>query len=304
MQMYALLSVKTTGINTETNQKMDAFVRGILDDEGSPKVSDQQFLASSPDMRSESMRTIVGEPLLTKAPDSVADQHNRDGGTMHKAQMIFRYSLIFINFTFIVASMLLIMAGVVARENSAVKLCDHCGDLTTVAIVFGIVLWLFAMFGFNWIRQRNILLLLVYVAFLILLMITLLGIIIAAGAFDHEAASNSESGSFLEQWIDSVNNSANYVCDVQKQFNCSGYQLGCCVPTLCFNASEPPGWVAKVCPVCADAPTSDVMCTSAVYDTLRKNLGGFLVISCFSMLLVLTGILLAFLSRKFNQVLA
>lgn len=284
---------------------MDAFVRGIFDDDGqaSPKASEQQFLASSPDMRSESMRTIVGEQLSFKAPDLVVEQQ-RDIGTMHKAQMIFRYSLIFINFTFIVASMLLIMAGVVARENSAVKLCDHCGDLTTVAIVFGIVLWLFAMFGFNWIRQRNILLLLVYVAFLIVLMITLLGIIIAAGAFDREAASNSESGSFLEQWIESVNSSAPYVCDLQQQFNCSGYQLGCCVPDLCYNSSDPPPWLSKICPTCSHIPTSDVMCTSAVYDTLRKNLGGFLVISCFSMLLVLTGILLAFLSRKFNQVLA
>ena len=41
----------------------------------------------------------------------------------------------------------MIMAGIVSRENDAVKLCGSCGDITLVSIIFGIMLWLMAMFG-------------------------------------------------------------------------------------------------------------------------------------------------------------
>lgn len=291
----------------------DSFVRGILDD--SPQPQRDSSTLSRQLLSSESMRTIPDSPTQTskllmmteRSNDEVPLLQTRRSGqhALRRAQSLFRYSLIFINFTFIVAAMLLIMAGVVARENSAVKLCDHCGDLTLVAIVFGIALWLFAIFGFNWIRQRNILLLLVYVAFLAMQSVTLFAVIITAGVFDAQAsASGTDSAPFLEQWEAQVNVSSGVspLCDLQRQFNCSGYQLGCCTPGICFNTSEPlPVWFNQVCPVCVNQTAAPTKCTGIVYETLRKNLGGFLVISCFSMLLVLSGILLAFLARKVNQ---
>lgn len=287
---------------------MDAFVRDILED--SPRGSDpslgRQLLG-----RSESMRTVGESPptsktrLLDREPHDVVRPKDQ---AMQRAQSLFRYSLIFINFTFIVAAMLLIMAGIVARENSAVKLCDHCGDLTLVAIVFGIALWLFAIFGFNWIRQRNILLLLVYVAFLAVLTVTLIGVIIAASVYDARATDETASGStfLFQQWKENVNGTGGQpspLCELQRQFNCSGYQAGCCAPGACFDAANPPAWVSQVCPNCTGLQSfiAPQVCTDIVYDTLRRNLGGFLVISCFSMLLVLSGVLLAFLARKVNQ---
>jgi hypothetical protein len=284
----------------------DTFVRAILEDSPSPRDSglSRQLISAS-----ESMRTIPESPnsrtrLLEKSDESpLLPPHPGSHHAMRRAQSLFRYSLIFINFTFIVAAMLLIMAGVVARENSAVKLCNHCGDLTLVAIVFGIALWLFAIFGFNWIRQRNILLLLVYVAFLVLQSVVLFAVIITAGVFDANTASSANDDTpFLQQWEASVNVSVGEspLCDLQRQFNCSGYKFGCCAPGICYNATHPEPWVSAVCPLC-NATAAPQVCTDIVYDTLRKNLGGFLVISCFSMLLVLSGILLAFLARKVNQ---
>lgn len=289
---------------------MDNFVRDILEESPVAASPDNSALTRQLLHSSESMRTIHSDIAPTTKTRLLSDYKDTAPGeathAMQRAQSLFRYSLIFINFTFIVAAMLLIMAGIVARENSAVKLCDHCGDLTLVAIVFGIALWLFAIFGFNWIRQRNILLLLVYVAFLAIQSVTLLGVIITAGVFDANASedqSSSTSDAFLSQWETNVNSTPSAlqsICDLQRQFNCSGYRYGCCTPGPCYNLSSPPFWVPLVCPNCTVPPAPRV-CTTIVYDTLRKNLGGFLVISCFSMLLILSGVLLAFLARKVNQ---
>lgn len=238
-----------------------------------------------------------------------------DKHIMQQAQPLFRYALIFINFSFVVAAMLMIMAGVVARENSAVKLCGHCGELTTVALVFGILLWIFALFGFNWIRQHNILLLLVYAVFLVLLTLVLIVIIITGGAYDAEAIRAKDSGdsSFLASWVAAVTSNSTQdiqrICDLEVQLNCSGFFYGCCVPGLCFpnvtaNGTEipPPVWFDDICPSCP-APSVPKVCTDEIYSTVRKNLGGFLVISAFSLMLLITGVMLAVLSRKVNLLL-
>lgn len=300
-KQYSATESRITSESVSNPNSQPLFLSGTAGDSESSVL--KQSLTSTARSRDES-------PLLLGSPG--ASKMER----LERAQSLFRYSLIFINFTFIVAAMLLIMAGVVARENQAVKLCDHCGDLTLVAIVFGITLWLFAIFGFNWIRQRNILLLLVYVAFLVLQTITLLGVIITAGVFDAntnaltETSLSGSSAVFLDQWIENVNMSysnpsvRSYLCDLQLQFNCSGYYLGCCTEGVCYNTSTIPGvpaWVSQVCPYCPNQTATPVKCTGIVYDTLRKNLGGFLVISCFSMLLIISGMLLAFLARKVNQ---
>ena len=313
-------------------EKMDrnAFVRGILDDEDQRVTTSEEQAFLSPNGRAQSMHAIESERDYDSLKPTTSAQQTatatRATGTaapsseiaatskpdheraVHDAQAMFRYALIFINFTFVVAAMLLMMAGIVARENSAVKLCTHCGDITLVSIVFGIILWLFAMFGFNWIRDRNILLLLVYVAFLVIMSLVLLAVIIAAGVFDKEAR-DATNDNFLQQWMLSVNSTSDGglspLCLLQRSFNCSGFQFGCCADSpSCYNASTesyPPSWHSSVCPKCPGQDDAPKICTSIVYETLRKNLGGFLVISCFSMLLVLTGILLAFLSRKVNQ---
>eukprot|EP00758_Cryptobia_borreli_P012736 Tbor_TRINITY_DN5770_c0_g2::TRINITY_DN5770_c0_g2_i1::g.19713::m.19713 len=90
------------------------------------------------DGQSRGSRLGNAKQIFNRNDEDEVTQH-----AMQKAQPMFRYSLIFINFSFIVASLLLLMAGVVARENSAVKLCTHCGDVTMVPIVFGAILWLF-----------------------------------------------------------------------------------------------------------------------------------------------------------------
>jgi hypothetical protein len=299
----------------------DAFVRGILDDDDAPdplprpEDCNAALLARE---KSESLRTFPGNdsPLAKYGSNEFADSPRGVSGAdtdtpkgVARAQSLFRYSLIFINFTFIVAAMLLIMAGIVARENAAVKLCSGCGQLTTVSIVFGMGLWLLAVFGFNWIRQRNIFLLLVYVAFLVVLLLVLAGVIVAAGIFERTSSQSGNGQSwFLDQWESSVNATPGQVCNLQQQFNCSGYCIepnctyGCCAPG-CYNASNPPAWVDRVCPSCPGVAPVPRVCTDIVFVTLRRNLGGFLVISGFSMMLIFTGMLLAFLTRKMNQIL-
>lgn len=219
-------------------------------------------------------------------------------------RFLFGYSLIFINFTFIMASILLIMSAVVARENAALRLCARCGNLTIAALVFGVILWVFTIFGFIWIRQRQMLFLLAYVVFLIVLFFALLIIIIFAAVYDRKTRLFIvDPKNFLQSWEEGVNDTftgKNYdICRLQNLYNCSGFHYGCCVPGKCYNATAPPAWVKKVCPFCPMFPQmSPVVCTDAVYVIVRNNLGGFLVISIFSMVLVVSGILFAFVSRK------
>eukprot|EP00744_Colponema_vietnamica_P019618 GILI01027783.1.p1 GENE.GILI01027783.1~~GILI01027783.1.p1 ORF type:complete len:296 (+),score=15.74 GILI01027783.1:23-889(+) len=278
-------------------QNNDLFVKGILDDWSPTENSDT--IISRPE------RTITDERknVVATHPAPVASKH-----AFQKAQPMLRFSLVFINFTFIVASMLLIMAGIVARENSAVRLCGHCADLTNVSIVFGVVLWMFALFGFNWIRQRSILFLLVYVAFLLILVLAIMAVILAAGVFDSQirasldSAESSDNQAFLNQWKVSISSNDTSICSLEAQYNCSGFALGCCGPG-CWNETDTPAWVAEICPTYCGFPQADRQCTDSVYNTVRRNLGGFLVISCFSMLLIITGIVMAVLSRKVNQLL-
>ncbi|EKG03644.1 hypothetical protein TCSYLVIO_005311 [Trypanosoma cruzi] len=228
-------------------------------------------------------------------------------GSRRVLQSLFGYALIFINFTFIMASMLLVMSGIVARQNAAVRLCEPCGQVAMSALVFGIILCLFTILGFMWIRQRQMMFLLVYVGYLVVLFIALFALIIAAAVYDRDTqVSVMDPSKFLDAWKRGVNNTKtgrnHDICLLQERFNCSGFRDGCCVAGVCYDAIDPPEWVDAVCPLCPSfPPMSPVVCTDVVYSTVRKNLSGFLVISIFSMVLVVVGILFALLSRSANR---
>eukprot|EP00658_Telonema_sp_P-2_P016437 TRINITY_DN16381_c0_g1_i2.p1 TRINITY_DN16381_c0_g1~~TRINITY_DN16381_c0_g1_i2.p1 ORF type:complete len:192 (-),score=35.36 TRINITY_DN16381_c0_g1_i2:168-743(-) len=156
---------------------------------------------------------------------------------------------------------------------------------------------------------------LVYAVFLVLLTLVLIVIIITGGAYDAEAIRAKDSGdsSFLASWVTAVtsNNTQDIqrICDLEVQLNCSGFYYGCCTPGLCFpnvtaNGTEiaPPEWFDDICPSCP-TPAVPKVCTDEIYSTVRKNLGGFLVISAFSLMLLITGVMLAVLSRKVNLLL-
>lgn len=237
-----------------------------------------------------------------------------------EAQVLLRYALIFINFTLIVASLLLIMAGVVVRTNAAIKLCTRCGDVATVSIFFGCALWLLATFGFNWIRQRNILLLLVYVGFVLLICLVIVAVLIAAGVYNGQMTqllNDWEAGAtqgFLDMWKSRVTvNNGTDLCDLELRFNCTGFVYGCCLPYVnessgyCYGGPEDnyttPAWVADVCPTACPrfADMSNHTCTAIVFRTVRRNLGGFVVIVCGAFFLVVTSIWLAALVRRLGQ---
>ncbi|RNF10545.1 hypothetical protein TraAM80_01470 [Trypanosoma rangeli] len=228
-------------------------------------------------------------------------------GSSRTPRSLFGYSLIFINFTFIMASMLLVMSGIVAHDNMAVRLCEPCGYIALSALVFGIILWLFTIFGFMWIRQRQMMFLLVYVGYLVVLFIALFALIIAATVYDRDTqVALMDPAKLMDAWRRGVNDTKadrRYdICFLQQRYNCSGFRDGCCLPGACYNTSDPPKWVETACPVCPSfLPMSPVVCTDVVYSTVRKNLSGFLVISIFSMVLVVVGIIFAFLSRSANR---
>ncbi|ESL07362.1 hypothetical protein TRSC58_04948 [Trypanosoma rangeli SC58] len=228
-------------------------------------------------------------------------------GSSRTPRSLFGYSLIFINFTFVMASMLLVMSGIVAHENMAVRLCEPCGYIALSALIFGIILWLFTIFGFMWIRQRQMMFLLVYVGYLVVLFIALFVLIIAATVYDRDTqVALMDPAKFMDAWRRGVNDTKmdrKYdICFLQQRYNCSGFRDGCCLAGACYNASDPPKWVQTACPVCPSfPPMSPVVCTDVVYSTVRKNLSGFLAISIFSMVLVAVGILFALLSRSANR---
>jgi hypothetical protein len=234
--------------------------------------------------------------------DALGDQFNA------KTHAMFRYALLFINFTLVVAALLMIMAGVVARFNAAVRLCPRCGELTLSVIIFGGALWLLTMFAFNWIRQRNILFLLGYVAAVIVIAIALLVIFITAIAYDSEMDDVGGQQIALQQWRQEMSRNdtttgMSSLCALQRQYNCSGFGFGCCAASnVCYNMSQGvPAWHREVCPSCPGQPATPVMCTDVVTATVRRNLSGFMIIIFFALVLMFTAIALAVFARKMNQ---
>ena len=230
-----------------------------------------------------------------------------------RSKALFRYALLFINFTFVVGAILMVMAGVVARYNSALSLCSACGDLTLASIILGAIQWLLALFAFNWIRERNILFLLAYVAAVLVITVALIAIFIAGCVYSAELSDKTKTSQFLSQWESDLEAKASSgfspLCDVQRTYNCSGFYYGCCDPTApCFPVTTEgnvtfhrPDLAAKVCPICPLAIPSPRICTQEVLRSAQQNLGGFLVITMFSALLAVTGMSLAAFARHMNR---
>ncbi|RNF27124.1 uncharacterized protein Tco025E_00622 [Trypanosoma conorhini] len=302
----------------ERENSIDSFVGDILRSQSlrgqleTPLVANREedgfaFAAAAPQERNLPSTAAVarGQESFEAADGGRSDSSPR--GSRKAFQALFGYALIFINFTFIMASMLLIMSGIVAHENVAVRLCEPCGHIALSAFIFGVILCLFTIFGFIWIRQQQMMFLLVYVGYLVILFIALFALIIAAAVHDRDTqVALMDPGKFLDAWERGVNNTktgrSDDICFLQEHYNCSGFRDGCCLAGACYSASAPPKWVDAVCPVCPSfPPMSPVVCTDVVYSTVRKNLSGFLAISIFSMVLVLVGILFAFLSRSANR---
>jgi hypothetical protein len=223
----------------------------------------------------------------------------------NRTHALFRYALLFINFTFVVAAILMVMAGVVARFNSALQLCSSCGRLTLASIILGGTQWLLALFAFNWIRERNILFLLGYVGAVLVITLCLVGIFIAGATVSFNLTAESNQGDLLEQWEQEVNvtdsnTGESVLCPLQARYNCSGFQYGCCNPEYCFNGTFP-DWAPRVCPECPSQVPGTQLCTQAITRSAQQNLGGFVVITFFSILLAVTGIALAAFSRKMTK---
>lgn len=278
----------------------DDFVKSILDDTAP--------LVASPSTKRSAGAHDSSRELTEIQRDGYGAEDNVDesseGELSDRAYAMFRYALLFVNFTFVVAALLMIMAGVVARFNAAVSLCAQCGQLTLASIILGALMWLLALFAFNWIRQRNILFLLGYVAAVLIITVALIAIFIAGIVFDINI-DNEGHRLFLPQWERDVNRNDTQtgespLCRFQATHNCSGFYFGCCQPGVCYNETDPESWVSQVCPECRLAPASQ-MCTEALVSTARHNLGGFVVITFFSILLAVTGIAMAAFARTMNS---
>jgi hypothetical protein len=98
-------------------------------------------------------------------------------------------------------------------------------------------------------------------------------------------------------------NQTGEVCGMMARLNCSGFSYGCCDP-VCWNTTAEPAWYDRVCPACSGLSYDTLQpreCTPLVQETVRANLGGFVAILFFSIVLTLTGISLAAFVRKMNQ---
>jgi hypothetical protein len=199
------------------------------------------------------------------------------------------------------------MAGVVARLSPATELCQNCYRLTLAPIVLGIWMWLLATFAFAWIKQRNILFLLIYGSFLVLIALAILCVIIAAFTFDIVSHTPSADSDFVHTWEYRVEEWPEYICSLQSKYNCSGYYFGCCkgynaslhsVGPYCYGENGTiPSWVKKICsPHCAN--TQAQMCTDVISTTMKKNFGGFLVILFTSMVIIINGLVFVLLVRN------
>lgn len=94
--------------------------------------------------------------------------------------------LIFINFTFVVAALVLLMAGVATVSSSATAMCGPCRWAATAAIVLGSVQMLASLWGFLCLRQRSAVGLLLYAATLVLLLVALTVVIAVAAGYNAE----------------------------------------------------------------------------------------------------------------------
>jgi hypothetical protein len=223
------------------------------------------------------------------------------------APMMLRFALLFINFTFIVASLLLAMAGISPLSSPTVTVCKRCGDLAIVTVAFGVLTWMSALFAFYWIKQRNVTFLLLHGGVVLTVSLGTVAVLISAIAMQSQL-NKQDDPNWLDQWetLVRLNTTAStisesVVCNIQSTNNCSGFALGCCNPDHCYNVSDPPEWVRLVCPVgCAATPSTN-MCGEQVFTAVKARMGGFIITVVFALVLAVTGMMMTAFVRSINN---
>eukprot|EP01065_Artemidia_motanka_P018227 TRINITY_DN21552_c0_g1_i1.p1 TRINITY_DN21552_c0_g1~~TRINITY_DN21552_c0_g1_i1.p1 ORF type:complete len:204 (+),score=51.28 TRINITY_DN21552_c0_g1_i1:306-917(+) len=113
-------------------------------------------------------------------------------------------------------------------------MCDKCKSVLTATIVFGCFLFLFAIAGFAMRNRSGAAFLIGYVCMLLVLAVSVFGITIAVLVFDGQNYSMEGGWQSLLEDGDTAS-----VCDIQKQFKCSGWSRCCGFPPDLVDGDSP-----------------------------------------------------------------
>jgi hypothetical protein len=227
----------------------------------------------------------------------------------NEIQWMLRFALLFINFTFIVASLLMTLAGAIAQNTPTLTICAKCQRLAVAPVVLGLLLWFSGLFAFYWIKQRTVLFLLLHAGTVLFVTVGILIVVIIGIAFNGTISDFTDED-LLRAWESRRDNQTrslqSTLCQLQTLNNCSGVKYGCCRPGACFNATAPPAWVAVVCPDCFQDEAKGIAQATKMckWDVLQRtgaaNFEGFIVVLVFAFVLLATGMGLALFVRKIN----
>eukprot|EP00759_Apiculatamorpha_spiralis_P040237 PhF_6_TR38881/c0_g1_i4/m.58152 len=181
--------------------------------------------ATPPSLRRHETLDETTRPLSPRG--SGASMVPFTSGSDSIAVHILRYSLLFVNMMFVMASMLLVVAGTMVRGSSAMLICTQCRNLAFAPMILGGLLWLFALSGFYAAKRRNVTLLLVYGVYIIVLFVAILAVLITATAFSVSDTTSEASTELRESWEHLVRDEPIVTCNLLEQLLCSGYSALC-----------------------------------------------------------------------------
>eukprot|EP00760_Papus_ankaliazontas_P028117 PhM_4_TR353/c0_g2_i1/m.15001 len=220
--------------------------------------------------------------------DLLLDHHEtQEGVIVH----LLRYALIFINMMLVLAAMLLVVSGTMFRANGALSVCEACGGVSLVPIVLGGILWLLAMAGFYAARVRNVTLLLVYGAYIIVMVFCTVIVLIVTGVYAEQARTSPEKLGLGTSWAKLVRTNPHEACSLQTEMHCSGYKMSC-------NST------AAICPsakICKSSVTySATPCKGPVEVSVRQSLLVFLIMIFVSITLIVAAVVFAWALNRYK----
>lgn len=242
----------------------------------------------------------------TKAPELMLESEDQIAAMLRvQVASMLRFALLFINFTFIVASLLMTLAGAITVNTPSLSICEKCQRLALAPVVLGLLMWFSGLFAFYWIKQRTVVFLLLHAGIVMFVCVGTAVIIITGFVFNGSINRLTEDD-LLRAWERRMPNVSATIesplCVLQNRNNCSGVHFGCCAPGACYNASDaPPAWVGLVCPRCAAPPVPTMCAWSVLQATTSADMTGFVVVVMLSFVLTITGMGLAMFVRRINN---
>eukprot|EP01064_Diplonema_japonicum_P006091 TRINITY_DN1402_c0_g1_i4.p1 TRINITY_DN1402_c0_g1~~TRINITY_DN1402_c0_g1_i4.p1 ORF type:complete len:300 (+),score=39.42 TRINITY_DN1402_c0_g1_i4:104-901(+) len=161
------------------------------------------------------------DPPMLEGDGRMDDQGDWVADPKPPTTFCMQYGLVIVNVVLLMAAITMIVVGAYAEKSAITQMCEPCKDIAVAATAIGGIFLSFCIIGLLALSRRAVCILVLYVVVLIGLVLAILGLTIASIVY---AANGVDLG---QNWRDRVAGHDQLICDVQKSYRCSGWQLCC-----------------------------------------------------------------------------